>query len=57
MKKVSTHRKIHRLVLEFEARKTRPGQAYIEAMKYVESGELHGIIIVDSRAMPLIDSS
>ena len=54
---VSAQRKTYRLVLVFEARKTRPGQAYIEAMKSVESGEFHGTIIVDSRAMPLIDPS
>jgi len=57
MTMVSAHRKIHRLVLVFEAHKTRPRQAYIEATKAVERGESHGTGITDSSTMPLIDSS
>ena len=52
---VSAHRKIHRLSVVFEARKTRPGQAYAEAQKAVASGEFRGVAVLDNGAMPLID--
>lgn len=53
----STHRKIHRLVLMLKAHKTRLGQAYIKAMKSVESGEFHGTTVEDGSPMPLIHPS
>jgi len=54
---VSTHRKIHKLVLVFEARKTRRGLADAEATKAVESGEFRSVRIFGNSLMPLINPS